>query len=78
MAAAVGCPCVVLSCHPIGADINHANSPARFGIWQADSVTLRPKALPGCEDGCCEDYAHCINNISVKEVMEAIENFLTN
>lgn len=76
MAAAAGCSCVVLSCHPLGADVNHANSPARFGVWHANSITLRPRALPGCEDGCCKNYTHCIDNISVGEVVKSIEEFL--
>lgn len=69
-------PSVILFCHPEGADKTHVSSPERFGPWENKVIILRPKAFPGCEHGCEKDYAHCINNISVDEVVEAVETML--
>ncbi len=77
MAEAAGLNGVVLSCHPITGSLNHDNSPARFGPWNPKQMTvLRPKPMPGCEDGCNHNEAHCINNISVNDVCEKLEQYL--
>ncbi len=73
MAAAAGTTGVVLSCHPIGADGNHFNAPERFGPWQGKMTVLRPLPLSGCEHGCAKEYAHCINQIRVDDVVESME-----
>lgn len=77
MAVAAGLKGVVLSCHPITGILNHDNSPARFGPWNDNQMTvLRPKPMPGCEDGCNHNEAHCINNISVSDVCEELKQYL--
>jgi len=77
MAVAAGLSGVVLSCHPITGDLNHYNSPARFGPWNnSRMIVLRPQPIAGCERGCVSDEAHCINNISVEDVYKKIEAYL--
>jgi heptosyltransferase-2 len=77
MAVAAGLKGVVLSCHPITGSLNHDNSPARFGPWNHNQMTvLRPNPMPGCEDGCNHDEAHCINNIAVNDVCEELKQYL--
>ena len=63
---------VVISCHPIGADEDHANSPKRFGPWKSPMQIVRPRALPGCEHGCNREDAHCIREISVEDVKRQV------
>ena len=68
IAAALGKSGVVISCHPIGADEDHANSPKRFGAWKSPMTIIRPKPLSGCEHGCDRDEAHCISEVKVSDV----------
>ena len=77
IAAALGKSGVVISCHPIGADENHANSPKRFGPWQSPMRIIRPKALRGCEHGCNQEDAHCICEIKVENVQQCLFDSLT-
>ena len=63
---------VVISCHPIGADEDHANSPKRFEPWKSPMQIVRPRALPGCEHGCDREDAHCIREISVEDVKRKV------
>lgn len=72
IAAALKKTGVVISCHPIGADEDHANSPKRFGPWKSPMQIVRPKALPGCEHGCNREDAHCIREISVEDVKRQV------
>ena len=72
IAAALGKSGVVISCHPIGADEDHANSPKRFGAWKSPMTIIRPKPLSGCEHGCGRDEAHCIQQIGVEVVEEQL------
>jgi len=72
IAAALKKKGVVISCHPIGADEDHANSPKRFGPWKSPMQIVRPKALPGCEHGCNREDAHCIREISVEDVKRQV------
>lgn len=72
IAAALGKSGVVISCHPIGADEDHANSPKRFGPWKSPMRIIRPKALIGCEHGCNQESAHCIRGINVESVREQV------
>lgn len=77
MAVAAGLTGVVLSCHPITGNLDHENSPVRFGPWNSNQMkVLRPRPLPGCEGGCNHDEAHCINNISVSDVCKALKQYL--
>jgi len=77
LAAAVGVPCVEISCHPVSADPAHANSPERFGPWGVRSVIVRPQAVDaGCADACIADTAHCILGVTTAMVLEACEVLL--
>ncbi len=76
IAAALKKKGVVISCHPIGADEDHANSPKRFGPWKSPMQIVRPRALPGCEHGCNREDAHCIREVSVEDVKRQVLLFL--
>jgi len=63
IAAAVGTPVAVISCHPIGGAPDHANAPERFaprGRAGAVVVIRPPRATAPCQGGCASDEAHCI------------------
>ncbi len=62
LAAAVGTPVVVLSCHPTGAAPGHAHAPERFAPrGDGDVLVIRPeRPIAPCVDGCEADEAHCI------------------
>lgn len=50
-----------------------ADAARRLYPWHADIKVLQPeKALPGCESGCKKNYAHCIKQVTVDEVYNAI------
>lgn len=67
LAAAVGTPVAVLSCHPATGSPSHANSPARFAPWASDRsnlLILQPAAgTPPCRDCCTATGPHCILGI---------------
>ncbi|MEO8259743.1 MAG: glycosyltransferase family 9 protein [Acidobacteriota bacterium] len=71
LAAAASLPCVVISCHPLGASPGHANSPERFHPWGVPFRYARPHPVDrACRGGCQSAAAHCILNVSVDEVFE--------
>ena len=77
LAAAESVPVVEISCHPIHGSAVHANSPKRFGPWGVPHLVLQPeKPLAPCSDGCNATEAHCILNVSVAQVKEAIEKIM--
>lgn len=77
IAAACQIDGLVISCHPQNGDINHGNSPKRFGPWQSPLVVLQPEyGLEDCWSGCNKNYAHCINQITVEEVYRELEKIL--
>ena len=51
------------------------HDPAKtFAPWHSAMTILQPEnALPGCENGCTLGYAHCIKQITVKQVLAAME-----
>jgi heptosyltransferase-2 len=73
MAAALGVPVVVVSCHPIGGDQASQYSAARFGPWRVPSRVVQPIALPPCTSYCQSTGAHCIGNVSVEQVIAAVD-----
>jgi len=78
IAAAMAVPVVEISCHPMGGDPGHTNSPARFGPWQVPQRTLRPPpGSPRCDDYCRAQTAHCILGISTAEVVSAALSLLS-
>jgi heptosyltransferase-2 len=77
MAAAVGVPIVMLSCHHDGADASAANSPLRFGPWGVESEILRPSGpRPGCDHECVADHAHCILGVTESDARAAATRLL--
>ncbi|WP_421198608.1 glycosyltransferase family 9 protein [Aeromonas enteropelogenes] len=79
LASAIGIPVIEISMHPINGKNLHINSPKRFGPYFSKSIVLQPTSPSGifCHDFCREKHAHCIKNISVSRVVEAIESFLS-
>lgn len=78
VAAAAKLPIVEISCHPLGGDPEHPNSPERFGPYGTVGVVLRPArpAAPDCEAGCESAGPHCIEGITNDEVLDGIANTL--
>jgi heptosyltransferase-2 len=78
LAAAVGLPCVEISCHPAGADPLHNNAPERFAPWGVPAIVLRPDAAidATCASACVAVYPHCILGVSVTEVALACESLI--
>lgn len=77
IAAACKIDGVVISCHPQTGDIQHGNSPKRFGPWQSPLVVIQPKTgLDDCKDGCNKPYPHCINQITAEEVYKKLDKIL--
>lgn len=69
LAAAVQCPTIEISCHPVGANPAHGNSPDRFGPVGSRKAILRPTAASeACRAGCIAEVPHCIANIKAEEV----------
>jgi heptosyltransferase-2 len=63
IAAALGTPVVVLSCHAQDGRPGHENSPLRFSPWGETSriLVLQPEnAVEPCEDGCTATEPHCL------------------
>jgi heptosyltransferase-2 len=76
LAAAAGAPIVEISCHPMTASTAHSNSPSRFGPWGVAHRVIQPLPLPGCSAGCRSDGPHCILEITVDQVKEAVRSLL--
>lgn len=73
LAAAVGLPLVEISCHPVSGSAEHANSPSRFGPISMSKSVIRPVSPLGkCKDGCQENFAHCIAQVTPYEVLESV------
>jgi ADP-heptose:LPS heptosyltransferase len=77
LAASVACPSVIVSCHPVGAPDDHANSPKRFAPLAPYAVAVQPdRPLQGCENGCVAREPHCIDTIDANRVTDAIKAVL--
>ncbi len=68
LAAAVGTPVAILSCHPAHGSPNHANSPKRFAPWNPSDpsrvLVLQPNSPRSpCKQCCTATEPHCILNI---------------
>lgn len=74
LAAAVGIPVIEISCHPRNGFIGHAHSPCRFHAWRVWHRELQPATgRNGCVDSCQASVAHCILDVPIEEVFQAIE-----
>jgi lipopolysaccharide heptosyltransferase II len=77
LAAAMNCPTIVISRHPTNGDPEHPNSPARFAPWYAASRVLQPeRGLDDCVTRCRRSGPHCIEQISVADVVDAASAML--
>ncbi len=77
LAAAMKCSTIVVSRHPRSGDPAHPNSPARFAPWSASAVVLQPeRGLGACRTRCTQIGPHCIQQISVPEVVAAAQAML--
>jgi len=77
LAAAVGVPCVEISCHPAGGDPLHNNAPERFAPWGVPSRVVRPgAAVPPCVSSCSADGPHCIVTVTAPSVLSAAAELL--
>lgn len=62
---------IEISCHPITGSLSHQNSPTRFGPWSERFVVCQPAtATRPCIDCCVSNVSHCINYVSVQQVIE--------
>lgn len=73
MAAALGLPVVEISFYVRGED-GKENSP--MGPWGTKSIVLQKFPMDDCREICCKPYSHCITQITVEEVSEAVEKML--
>ena len=72
LAAAMNCPTVVVSRHPVDGDPAHANSPARFAPrCSRFRVTQPPTGLDKCVASCRSDWPHCILRVTTEHVVGA-------
>jgi heptosyltransferase-2 len=79
MAAAVGAPVAVLSCHPLDGKPGHENAPQRFAPWgnPAHILILQPPAaLAPCAGACSASTAHCISTIPEATLRREIDLFI--
>jgi heptosyltransferase-2 len=77
LAAAAGCPCVIVSPHPLQGDPAHENSPVRFSPWSEQARVLGPEAAsPPCAAGCSAIKPHCILQVSSQQVAATAEQLL--
>jgi ADP-heptose:LPS heptosyltransferase len=77
MAASGGVATVAVWCHPLSGSHSHAHSPTRFGPWRNESLVLQPaSALTPCGDTCTAAGAHCIRQVSLGDVIEAVSALL--
>jgi hypothetical protein len=78
IASASHIPCVEISCHPLGGDLENSCSPERFGAWGVPSIALRPELAkePECVKGCVKNFSHCICLVRPEQVLLAVIHFL--
>lgn len=77
LAESLGVPSVVISCHPSNGKADHVNSPNRFGNSSDTGVWVSPaNGLPGCENGCTSEIAHCINQVSTSQVLGGVNEIV--
>jgi heptosyltransferase-2 len=73
LSAAAGVPVVEISCHPRTGSPVHPNSPERFRPWGVSHSVLQP-TIPRspCLYGCDATEPHCILDVTVEQVKEAV------
>jgi ADP-heptose:LPS heptosyltransferase len=77
LAAAMDCPTLVVSRHPLHGDPNHPNSPARFAPRCSRYRVVQPSIGAGdCATSCRVTEPHCINVVTVEVVLQAAMDLL--
>jgi ADP-heptose:LPS heptosyltransferase len=77
LAAAAGIPVLEVSCHPRGGDDLHANAPSRFAPWGVPYRVVQPaQPRDRCTEGCRASTPHCILNVPVASVIQAMDSLL--
>ena len=77
LAAAAGVPVVEISCHSRQVPAIAIPSPSRYGAWGVPNLVIQPeKALPPCQLVCSRQESHCILQISVEQVRQALVQFM--
>ena len=79
MAAAMAVPIVEISAALPDGTAANVSVPIRMGPWGVDYIALTaPHGLDECTGSCRRIHSqHCITQITVEEVVEAVEKFLT-
>jgi len=78
LAAAERVPVIEISCHPLNGSPLHPNSPRRFSPWRVPHRVIQPrKAIAFCSNGCTSAQAHCILDITVEQMKEAVVALLS-
>lgn len=77
IAGAVGIPTVVISPFPSACNIDHPNSPRRFRPCGPRVRVLQPeRAIAPCFPSCLRTESHCIKQVTVEEVVQAVIGLL--
>lgn len=77
LAAAMDCPKVVVSRHPLNGDPEHANGPARFAPRCSRYRVIQPwLGEGGCQAACRSAEPHCIKGVAVERVVAAAAELL--
>ena len=77
IAAAWKIPTIEISCHSAKGDPLEVHSPDRYRAWGNQTYIVRPAApLDGCGATCYRAEAHCINQVTVDQVMSSVEEAL--
>jgi heptosyltransferase-2 len=73
LAATMGKPVVEISCHPADGDSAHFQAPGRFGSTADPGIVLAPSTgLAPCSATCLAGESHCITQVTVDKVLEAV------
>ncbi|WP_051340751.1 glycosyltransferase family 9 protein [Azospirillum halopraeferens] len=76
LAAALGVPAAVISCHPRGGAPDYPSAPERFRPWGNRVLVVRPdRPAPPCTDGCRSAEPHCIAAIDDRAAADAVSAF---
>ncbi len=74
MAAAMDNFVCEISSFPINGKNSSPNSIKRFGPWGRNYLAIQPKfGLDDCVEECNKNYAHCINTITVTDVIHLLK-----
>jgi heptosyltransferase-2 len=77
LAAAMDCPTVVVSRHPLNGHPDHPNSPARFAPSCSRYRVVQPLSRGGeCIGSCQVTEPHCIKRVTVERVVAAAVQLL--